>query len=72
MSKTTDRKEYTVPVMFRSWGTVKVVAKDKEDLIKKLNDSEFVSCMSLPTDAEYIDDSFEIDFDNLAHVGDEE
>lgn len=40
-----------------------VEAKDKNDLIKKLKDDRFVSDMPLATDDEYIEDSYEIDFE---------
>lgn len=55
--------EYKVPVTYRVFGHVFVEAKDKEDLVKKLKDERFVSDMPLATDDEYIEDSYEIDFE---------
>lgn len=58
-------KTYTVPVVYESWGTVEVEAKDRDDLLMKLKDNDFVDGMSLPIEPEYVDDSYEIDFDSL-------
>lgn len=55
--------EYKVPVTYRVFGHVFVEAKDKKDLVKKLKDERFVSDMPLATDDEYIEDSYEIDFE---------
>lgn len=55
--------EYKVPVTYRVFGHVFVEAKDKEDLVKKLKDARFVENMPLATDDEYIEDSYEIDFE---------
>lgn len=55
--------EYKVPVTYRVFGHVFVEAKDKKDLVKKLKDDRFVSDMPLATDSEYIEDSYEIDFE---------
>lgn len=62
------RKKYKVPVLFMSWGLVEVEAEDKEDLLKKLKDPDFVNEeMPLPDDQDYVEDSYEIDFDSLDH-----
>lgn len=55
--------EYRVPVTYRVFGHVFVEAKDKNELVKKLKDDRFVSDMPLATDDEYIEDSYEIDFE---------
>ena len=55
--------EYRVPVTYKVFGHVFVEAKDREDLIKKLKDARFVENMPLATDDEYIEDSYEIDFE---------
>lgn len=55
--------EYRVPVTYKVFGHVFVEAKDKKDLVKKLKDERFVSDMPLATDDEYIEDSYEIDFE---------
>ena len=55
--------EYIVPVTYRVFGHVFVEAKDKKDLVKKLKDERFVSDMPLATDDEYIEGSYEIDFE---------
>lgn len=55
--------EYRVLVTYRVFGHVFVEAKDRKDLAKKLKDARFVEDMPLATDDEYIEDSYEIDFD---------
>lgn len=61
-------KKYKVPVVFMSWGLVEVEAENKQDLLKKLNDADFVNEeMPLPDDPEYVEDSFEVDFESLDH-----
>lgn len=60
-------KTYKVPVVFTSWGLVEVEAENKEDLLRKLNDYDYVCEMPLPDEPEYVEESFEIDFDALDH-----
>lgn len=61
-------KTYKVPVVYQSWGLVEVEAANKEDLLKKLNSPEYVmEKMPLPDNPEYVEDSFEIDFESLDH-----
>ena len=55
--------EYRVPVIYKVFGHVVVEAEDRKDLIKKLKDARFVENMPLATDDEYIEDSYEIDFE---------
>ena len=55
--------EYRVPVTYRVFGHVFVEAKDKKDLVKKLKDDRFVGDMPLSVDADYIEDSYVIDFE---------
>lgn len=55
--------EYKVPVTYRVFGHVFVEAKDKNELVKKLKDDRFVSDVPLAIDDEYIEDSYEIDFE---------
>lgn len=55
--------EYRVPVTYKVFGHVFVEAKDRGDLVKKLKDARFVENMPLATDDEYIEDSYEIDFE---------
>ena len=57
--------EYKVPVTFTGWGTVCVEAKNKEALLEKLKDKDFLHELPLPDNWEYIDDSYEVDFDGL-------
>lgn len=57
--------EFTVGAVFQSWGYLKVEAENKEELLKKLNDRNYVDSLSLPDFPEYVDESFEIDFDGL-------
>lgn len=56
---------YKVPVVYQVWGLVEVEAENKADLIKKLKDAEFVAEMPLADNPEYIDDSYEIDWEGL-------
>lgn len=65
-------KTYRVPVVFQSWGLVDVEAVNRDDLLKKLNDKRFVDEMSLPDKSDYVDDSFEIDFESLGHYAEKE
>ena len=57
--------EYKVPVTFIGWGTVCVEAKNKEDLLEKLKYKDLLDELPLPDDWEYVDDSYEVDFDGL-------
>ena len=56
--------EYCVPVMYRVFGHVFVKADNKEDLANKLRDDRFVEHMPLAVNPEYVEDSYEIDFDS--------
>lgn len=56
---------YRVPVIFQAWGTISVEATNEQDLLRKLKDSNVINDLPLPHDWEYVDDSFEIDFDSL-------
>lgn len=58
-------KTFSVPVVFQCWGTVEVEAENKKDLLRKLKDRDFVDLMLLPEEWDYVEDSYEIDFDNL-------
>lgn len=55
--------EYRVPVTYKVFGHVFVEAKDRKDLVKKLKDARFVENMPLPVNADYIEDSYVIDFE---------
>ena len=45
------------------FGYVTVNAKNRKDLFKKLKDDRFVGDMPLPVNADYIEDSYVIDFE---------
>ena len=57
--------KYKVPVTFTGWGLVNVEAKNKEALLEKLKEKDFLDKIPLPDDWEYVDDSYEVDFDEL-------
>lgn len=59
-------KNFSVPVVFEAYGNVSVMAENEEDLKKKLEDANFVDRLPLPDDWEYIDGSYEVDFEGLA------
>lgn len=58
-------KTYKVPVTYLSWGLVNVEAESKEDLMNLLKSKSYIDTMPVPVDGEYVDDSYEIDFDSL-------
>lgn len=60
-------KEFKVPVVFMSGGFISVQAESIEDLYKKLEGVEFVNNLPLPTDPEYVEDSYQIDFEGIEH-----
>lgn len=53
------KKEYRIPVLFTSWGLVDVEADNLEEAI------EIVDNGPIPTDSEYVDSSFRIDYDGI-------
>lgn len=55
--------EYRVPVVHKVFGYVTVNAKNRKALLKKLKDDRFVEDMPLPVNADYIEDSYVIDFE---------
>jgi hypothetical protein len=57
-------KTYKVPVTWREYGYVMIEAENKEDAISLAHDAELPSHNS-----EYLEDSFEIDYDNIQIVG---
>lgn len=58
-------REFIVPVLFTSSGFVTVKAESLEDLYEKLGDVRFVDNLPLPTEPEYVEDSYQIDFDGI-------
>lgn len=52
---------FKVPVLFQSWGLVEVEAENKEELLKKLSDEDYLYEMPLPAYPEYVDGTYEID-----------
>ena len=53
-------KKYKIPVVWQSWGLCVVKAKSLEEAKQKVLDGP------LPPQAEYIDDSFEIDEEGIS------
>ena len=51
-------KTYKIPVVFQMFGYVEMEADSIEDAVKKVVDY----CLPLPTDAEYVEGSFEVDY----------
>lgn len=60
-----EEMEYKVGVVFQSWGSLSIEAESKEELLEKLKDRDFIDSLPLPDNSEYIDDSFEVDFDSI-------
>lgn len=58
-------KIFKIPVSYSVWGIVEVEAKNEEELLLKLKDCSFVSEMPLPYHPEYVEDSYEIDFESI-------
>lgn len=54
-------QKFKVPVLYQMWGLAEVEAESKEALLKNLEEKDFLSKMPLPTEPEYVDDSYEID-----------
>jgi hypothetical protein len=59
---------YKIPVLYSMWGTVKVDAKDLRTAVDKVLSGD--TC--LPEDADYVDDSEQIDWDSVQHVDGED
>ena len=55
---------YKVPVVFQMMGYVEVFAESSEAAFKQV--SENINSFSLPENAEYLEDSFEVDEDGAA------
>lgn len=60
-------KTYKVPTVFNAWGVVEVKAENKEDLERKLNDKEFMDELPLPTEWEYVYDTYEVDYESAVY-----
>lgn len=58
-------KIYRVPVIFEAWGLVDVEAKDEKDLIRKLKNKDFVDEMEIPSNWDYVEDSYKIEFEGI-------
>lgn len=65
-------KEYVIPVTWSAWGRIYVQANSLREAVEKAD------TMPLPTDHDYIDDSFRVDVQSIADynetdvAGDEE
>lgn len=57
--------EFTIPVAYEVWGRVTVDAEDERDLAKKLSSKDFIDDMPLPDEPEYVEDSYQIDTDDI-------
>ena len=55
---------YKVPVVYQMMGYVEVFAESSEAAFKQV--SENINSFSLPENAEYLEDSFEVDEDGAA------
>lgn len=57
-------KQFRIPVVYSMTGTVIVEAESREQLMQQLHSGTLdTSDLPLPTDASYLEDSFEIDTD---------
>lgn len=57
-------KTFSVAVTWEVWGRIEVEAKDKDELMQKLKDRDFVENLPLSPELNYVDDSYKIDFDS--------
>lgn len=67
MNKKRPLTSYEVPVTFQMRGTIHVKARSPQSLLKKLNNPDFVYNLELPDEWDYVDDSLEIDFNDLKY-----
>jgi len=58
-------KTYKVPVTWREYGYVLIEANSEAEAIRLTHDAD------LPSDSEYLEGSFEIDYDNIKCIEDE-
>ena len=56
---------YKVPITWRERGYVLIEADSEAEAIRRTHDAD------LPSDSEYLEDSFEIDYDNIKCIDDE-
>jgi len=56
-------KTYKIPVTWREYGYMIIEADSEEDAISFAHDAD------LPSDSQYLKDSFEIDYNNIQTVG---
>lgn len=61
---------YKVGAVYQNFGYLKIEADSKEDLLQKLHDKRFVDELPLPDNENYVDDSFEIDFEGIDDLND--
>ena len=57
----TQMKTYRVPVVYQMYGHIEIDAASIEDAVKKVEDY----CLPLPTDAEYVEGSFTVDYEGV-------
>jgi hypothetical protein len=58
-------KTYKVPVTWREYGYVLIEANSEAEAIRLTHDAD------LPSDSEYLEGSFEIDYDNIKCIENE-
>ena len=61
-------KEYKIPCSWQVYATAEVEAESWDDAIEKVEDNDF----PLPTDPDYVDASFEVDYDIIEFEKEEE
>tara|TARA_Y100000310_G_scaffold262471_1_gene272171 strand:+ start:792 stop:992 length:201 start_codon:yes stop_codon:yes gene_type:complete len=62
------KKEYKIPCFWQVYATAEVEAESWDDAIQKVEDDDF----PLPTDPDYVDASFEVDYDIVEYAREEE
>lgn len=55
----------SVPVTFQAYGRIELEFDSVADMNQKLTNKAFVDDLALPSDWDYVDESFEIDFEGL-------
>ena len=62
------KKEYKIPCSWQVYATAEVEAESWDDAIQKVEEDDF----PLPTDPDYVDASFEVDYDIVEYAREEE
>lgn len=56
-------KKFSIPVSYTMWGQVEVESESIEKLMDDIRHNRISISLPSPENAEYVDDSFEVDYD---------